>query len=184
MSSSSALNQPPGADTPCQTEREEAVLRCDALPAAALSTLFQRFGIEVVWIADGTPIPGSWFGTPEAGIIRQQLLIRGDTPLHSALHEGCHLICMDQQRRAALHTNAGGDYDEENGVNYLQILLADHLPGVGRLRMQQDMDRWGYSFRLGSAQAWFEQDAKEARDWLRQHQLIDNHDQPCWQLRL
>jgi len=28
------------------------------------------------------------------------------------------------------------------------------------------MDAWGYSFRLGSAQAWFEQDAEDARSFL------------------
>ena len=25
---------------------------------------------------------------------------------------------------------------------------------------------WGYSFRLGSAAAWFAEDAEDARDWL------------------
>ena len=32
-----------------------------------------------------------------------------------------------------------------------------------RARMWRDMDDWGYSFRLGSAQQWFEQDADDAR---------------------
>jgi len=30
-----------------------------------------------------------------------------------------------------------------------------------------DMDAWGYTFRLGSALAWFEHDADDARAWLR-----------------
>ena len=67
---------------------------------------------------------------------------------------------MDAGRRRGLDTDAGGDYDEENAVCYLQILLADELPGFGRARMMADMDAWGYSFRLGSAQAWFERDAE------------------------
>ena len=50
---------------------------------------------------------------------------------------------------------SGGDYDEENGVCYLQILVADEIPGFGRARMMQDMDSWGYSFRLGTTRAWF-----------------------------
>ena len=36
----------------------------------------------------------------------------------------------------------------------------------------QDMDAWGYSFRLGSARAWFEGDAEDARDFLAARQLL------------
>ena len=65
----------------------------------------------------------------------------------------------------------------------LQILLADYLPEMGQARMLQDMDRWGYSFRLGSARAWFEQDADDARDWLIRHRLIDDEGCPNWTRR-
>jgi len=58
-------------------------------------------------------------------------------------------------------------------VCYLQILLADDLPGVGGDRLCRDMDAWGYSFRLGSTKAWFEQDAEDARRWLVQEGLLD-----------
>jgi hypothetical protein len=57
-------------------------------------------------------------------------------------------------------------------VCYLQVVLADRLPGVGRRRLMQDMDAWGYSFRLGGAQAWFEQDAADARAWLVERGLL------------
>jgi hypothetical protein len=57
-------------------------------------------------------------------------------------------------------------------VCYLQILLADALPGVGQERLMKDMDEWGYSFRLGSTRAWFESDAADAREWLRAHGVI------------
>jgi hypothetical protein len=90
---------------------------------------------------------------------------------------------MDEQRRATLHTDAGGDVAEENGVCYLQILLAGELPGVGQERMLRDMDAWGYSFRLGSSRAWFEEDAEDARAWLLQQGLIDTRDRPTWKLR-
>jgi len=159
------------------------VLLCSELGDAPLAALLGRFGLTLERVADGEPIPGSWFGDPEAGIIGRTVLVRGDTPVHSALHESCHLICMDETRRAALHTDAGGGYDEENGVCYLQILLAGHLPGLGRERMLADMDRWGYTFRLGSARAWFEQDAEDARAWLRSHGLIDDDTRPTWRLR-
>ena len=69
-------------------------------------------------------------------------------------------------RRAQLERDAGGDYAEENAVCYLQILLAGSFRAVGRERMCADMDAWGYTFRLGSAKAWFEQDAEDARQWL------------------
>jgi hypothetical protein len=140
--------------------------------SAALNALLARFGLSLREVPQGEPIPGSFWGGEEAGLLRDTLLLRPDTPLHSILHEACHYICMDAARRAGLDTNAGGDYDEENAVCYLQILLADELPGFGRERIMLDMDAWGYSFRLGSARAWFEQDAEDARAWLSRHGLI------------
>ena len=112
-----------------------------------------------------------------------RLLARDDTPLHSILHEACHFACMDAARRAGLDTDAGGDYDEENAVCYLQILLAGELPGCGRARMAADMDRWGYTFRLGSASAWPAHDAEDARAWLRRERLIGPDDRPTFRLR-
>lgn len=160
-----------------------SVLLCRDIDLGHLRELLQRFGISITLVEDNAPIPGSWFGEPEAGIIATTLYIRRDTPVHSALHESCHLICMDSTRRAQLHTNAGGDYDEENGVNYLEITLADYLPTLSSERMMQDMDCWGYTFRLGSAKAWFEQDSEDTHQWLIDHQLIDNFGAPTWKLR-
>ncbi len=90
---------------------------------------------------------------------------------------------MDDSRRDQLDKDAGGDCDEENGVCYLQIVLAGELPGVGRERMFRDMDAWGYTFRLGSARAWFEQDADDARAWLVDRGVIDNDARPTWRRR-
>ena len=70
------------------------------------------------------------------------------------------------EQRARVHTDASDCTQEEDATCYLQILLSDRLPGVGRERLMRDMDEWGYSFRLGSARAWFEQDADDARRWL------------------
>lgn len=117
-------------------------------------------------------IDGSYWGENEAGLIGSNLYIRQDTPLHSALHETCHYICMDGSRRECLHTDAGGSDQEENAVCYLQILLAEQFSDYGRGQIMQEMDDWGYSFRLGSAQAWFENDAEDAREYLIEHQLI------------
>jgi len=159
------------------------VLTCAALPANALQQLLVQYDLEVVLVEDREKLPGSFWGDPEAGLIANRLYVRPSTPVQSALHEACHYICMDTARRRQLDTDAGGGYDEENGVCYLQILLAAHLPGMTMTRMMQDMDAWGYSFRLGSTQAWFEHDADDARDWLIVHQLIDQSSQPTWQLR-
>ena len=160
------------------------VLNCGDINLKPLQDLLERFNLQLLVVDDGDKIPGSWFGEREAGLVENRLYIRRDTPVHSALHESCHYICMDDQRRRQLHTNAGGDYAEENGVCYLQILLADHIAGFDRQRMLNDMDEWGYSFRLGSSRAWFEQDAEDAREWLIRHGLIDTEDQVKWTLRI
>jgi hypothetical protein len=59
-------------------------------------------------------------------------------------------------------------------------VLADELPGVGRRRLMTDMDAWGYSFRLGSTRAWFEQDATNARRWLIARGLLDEEGAPVF----
>ena len=161
----------------------QSVPSCADPLAAPLEQVLARFGLRVEHLSDNAPIPGSFWGEPEAGLVGETLYVRPDTPLHSALHEACHWICMDGRRRAALHTDAGGDVAEENAVCYLQILLADHFPGVGRSRMQADMDAWGYSFRLGSARAWFEQDAEDALEWLLRHGIVDNAIRLTWNKR-
>jgi len=159
------------------------VVCCDAVSADGLSRLLASYGIGLQWVADGQPIPGSHFGDPGAGLIDNNLYVRRDTPLHSFLHETCHYICMDDGRRKQLHTDAGGDYDEENAVCYLSILLADHIQGFSSQRMMNDMDSWGYTFRLGSAHRWFEEDAEDARDWLQSYGIINRQSSPGGQLR-
>jgi len=160
-----------------------AVIRYRDADRAALNALLQRFDLTLCEVPGDQPIPGSFWGEEEAGLIGSKVLVRADTPLHSILHEACHCICMDPERRAGLDTNAGGDYDEENAVCYLSILLAEEVPGFGRERMLADMDAWGYSFRLGSARAWFESDAEDAREWLRRHHLITGSCKPTFQKR-
>jgi hypothetical protein len=153
------------------------------LEEGTLEHLLGRYRLSVHEVASGNSIPGSFWGEPEAGLVGDSLYLRPDTPVHSALHEACHYVCMDGPRRRGLDTDAGGDFAEENGVCYLQILLADHLSGIGAERLMTDMDRWGYSFRLGSARAWFEQDAEDARRWLLEACLIDAQGHPTWRLR-
>ncbi|KAF1701776.1 hypothetical protein [Pseudoxanthomonas kaohsiungensis] len=145
-------------------------LRDIALGDAA--SLLSRHGLTLEPVADGDPIPGSYWGEPEAGIIGTTVFARGDTPVHSMLHEACHLIVLPPERRAAVHTDATDSVAEEDATCYLQIVLADSLPGVGRARLMADMDAWGYTYRLGSTRAWFEQDADDARQWLVERGLL------------
>jgi hypothetical protein len=148
------------------------VLRLADIGDAAPAALLARHGLALQRVADGEPIPGSYWGDEEAGIIGSTVYARADTPVHSLLHEACHLIVLPPERRAAVHTDATDSVEEEDATCYLQIVLADELPGVGRARLMADMDAWGYTFRLGSTRAWFEQDAGNARDFLAARGLL------------
>ena len=148
-----------------------------------MARLLARYGISLALLDDNAKIAGSYWGEPEAGIVGQSVIVRRDTPIHSLLHEACHIICMDEGRRAGLETDAGGDDLEEAAVCYLQVMLADHIDGVGRGRLMSDMDEWGYSFRLGNTRSWFERDAEDARKWLIEQDLLTGDDQPRFRLR-
>lgn len=160
------------------TAAELSVLRVADIGFCAPRALLVSYGLELVSVESNAPIPGSFWGEPEAGVIGSVVYARTDTPIHSLLHEACHLIVLPPERRRTVHTNATDSIEEEDAACYLQILLADCLPGVGRQSLMADMDAWGYSFRLGSAQAWFESDAAEAREFLRQRELIDDFGHP------
>ncbi|MGA8277336.1 MAG: hypothetical protein WB784_03975 [Rhodanobacteraceae bacterium] len=136
--------------------------------------LLGKHKLSLAVIADNAPIPGSHWGDPEAGLIGTTVYAHSDTPLHSLLHEACHLIVLDPARRAAVHTDATDSIAEEEAACYLQIVLSDELPGFGRDRAMRDMDAWGYSFRLGCTRAWFDHDAADARDFLVQRGLLPN----------
>lgn len=164
--------------------REDRVLRLVDLDRARVVLLLARYGLELRAVAADAAIPGSYWGDSEAGLKDGTLFVRPDTPLHSILHESAHYICMSPERRAGLDTDAGGNDAEESAVCYLQVLLAEQIPQCGRARAFRDMDDWGYSFRLGSTRAWFEQDAEDARLWLLAAGLVTAECQPTWQLRL
>jgi hypothetical protein len=160
-----------------------AVLTLGEAPAGALEALLARAGLGLERVAPGAPIPGSYWGEPEAGLVGTRVFARADTPVHSVLHEACHVLCMDGARRRALLGDAGGDIPEENAVLCLQILLADRVPGVGGARVMADMDAWGYTFRLGSARAYFEAESGAAFAWLEGHGLVDAAGEPTFEAR-
>ncbi|GGD38244.1 hypothetical protein [Pseudoxanthomonas indica] len=157
---------------PVTSAAEASVLRVGQCDFAAQSALLALYGLQLHRVAAGEKIPGSFWGEPEAGVIAHNVYVRDDTPIHSMLHEACHLIVLTPERRASVHTDATDSDIEEDATCYLQILLADGLPGVGRDRLMSDMDAWGYSFRLGSTANWFAGDAEDARLWLGERDLL------------
>ena len=156
-------------------ERSARVLTLADIDREFIELLARSYGLELIGVANDAAIPGSFWGEPEAGLIGSAIYASDDTPLHSVLHEMCHLIVIEPSRRTAIHTNASTSQAEEDATCYLQIVLGDAIPNVGRARIQSDMDAWGYTFRLGSARAWFEGDADDARDWLVARRLLPAH---------
>ena len=159
------------------------VLRCGAIDPDRIALLLGRYGLASVPVAASGEIPGSFWGPPEAGLVGDRIYWRADTPAHSLLHELAHVVCMSPARRDRLDTDAGGSDIEECAVCYLEVLLADELEPFDASTCLGDMDRWGYSFREGSARAWFCGDGREAREWLTHFGLIDANGRPLWRLR-
>jgi hypothetical protein len=153
------------------------------LDIQAVERLLDRYGLELLLLPDHSDIPASFWGAPEAGLGARSVFARADTPAHSLLHETSHFICMTPDRRNDLWRDAGGDDIEECAVCYLQILLGDEIPDFGSARLLDDLDTWGYSFREGSARAWFIGDGADAKDWLVQHRLIDRRARLTHRLR-
>jgi len=152
--------------SPESIDPASTVIRMAEMGLDVPRALLARYDLQLQHVAHGEPIPGSFWGDEEAGIIGSTVHARDDTPVHSLLHEAGHLIVLPPERRLDVHTDATDSIEEEDATCYLQIVLADQLPGVGRERLMADMDAWGYSFRLGSTRAWFEYDAGNARQWL------------------
>lgn len=82
--------------------------------------LLARYGLALVRVDDGEPIPGSYWGDCEAGIIGSTVYARADTPVHSLLHEAGHLIVLPPERRAGVHTDATDSVPEEDAVCVLR----------------------------------------------------------------
>lgn len=159
------------------------VLRVGDVSMEALQALLDRFQLTLELQGDDEDIRGSFWGESEAGLVASTVYVRSDTPIHSLLHETCHVICMTAERRAGLNRDAGGGDLEEAAVCYLQVLLADQIDGLARERLMQDMDSWGYSFRLGSTRRWFEEDAGDARAWLIAKGLLGQQNRVAFRLR-
>jgi hypothetical protein len=148
-----------------------------------LHNLINKYHLELQILADDEPIPASFWGEPEAGLIGKTIFVKKATPLHSMFHELSHLICMTEGRRLSVNKDAKSDDEEESAVCYLQILLGDLLTGVSSNLLMKDMDDWGYSFRLGSTQAWFQDDSCDSKKWLQKENILNEKGNITWSLR-
>jgi hypothetical protein len=151
---------------------KSGVLVLGDIAIADVAALLSSYGLQLQLVDDDAPIPGSYWGEPEAGLVGHTVFARADTPVHSLLHEAAHLIVLEPARRVDVHTDATDSIEEEDAVCVLQSLLGEALPGVGGERVLADMDAWGYTFRLGSAHAYVEHDAGHAWQWLHQRGLV------------
>ena len=150
---------------------------------SSLVAVLNLYGVEINEVEEHLTIPHSFWGAPEAGRRNNTLYVRFDTPIHSILHETCHFVCMPKNQRYLDEIDAAGSTIEESACCYLQLLISDHIEGFTREEHMKNMDEWGYSFRLGSAATWFYRDADDARKWLLEQMIIDQHDQITWKLR-
>jgi hypothetical protein len=146
----------------------QSILLVKQIDITCLVDTYQPHGLTLEAVAEKQAIPGSHWGESEAGLIKHTLYYRQDTPVHSVLHEAGHWLMMSVERRDSLHTDAKGTQAEEDAVCYLQVLISDLIPQMGRERMFEDMDSWGYNFMAGSTREWFYKDASDAEATLLQ----------------
>ncbi|MEM8844616.1 MAG: hypothetical protein AAGB35_06180 [Pseudomonadota bacterium] len=153
------------------------------ISAETIQPILAKYQLNLHVVDQETEIPHSFWGSPEAGRLKSELYARIDTPIHSIFHESAHYVCMTEQQRKQADIDAGGSAIIEDACCYLQILWSDYLKSFNRHIQLHDMDRWGYSFRLGSATRWFYADSDDARLWLLKHNIITEQNEPTWEMR-
>ncbi|MEM7019699.1 MAG: hypothetical protein AAF512_20470 [Pseudomonadota bacterium] len=149
----------------------------------AIRPVLDKYQLKLNIIHENSAIPHSFWGSPEAGRFKSQLYARKDTPLHSILHESAHYVCMTKEQRLCPEIDAGGSALIEDACCFLQILWSDYVENFSRHVHLDDMNQWGYSFRLGSSSRWFYADAGDAREWLIQQNIINPQNEPTWEMR-
>lgn len=147
------------------------VLRVADIGLDAPAALLARYGLRLHRVESDAAIPGSFWGEPEAGIIGCDVYVRDDTPVHSLLHEAGHLIVLPAENALrCIPTRPIRWKKKTPPVTCRSCWPSNCL--VWAARLMADMDSWGYTYRLGSTRAWFEQDAENARSWLDARGLL------------
>ena len=111
------------ATLPSTILREPEVLRLRDVAGCDVVALLARYGLRFERVADGAPIPGSFWGESEAGLISSTVFARDDTPLHSLLHEACHLIVIPPEMSWRGDRKASGLVFDENVKCCMPLLV-------------------------------------------------------------
>ena len=91
---------------------------------------------------------------------------------------------MSEERRKCLDRDAGGDDLEEAAVCYLQMLLADHLPGCRSRPADAGHGQPGVTVSGSAIRAAGSSRTLATRvDWLLDNGLISSADNPLFILR-
>ena len=109
------------------------MLRYAEIDPRAARTLLAQHGLDLIDIGAGEPIPGSFWGVPEAGVIGARVYVRADTPVHSLLHEACHLVVMPAARRNARWADWVAARMAQPGTVFVAV-GAGHLAGKGSVQ--------------------------------------------------
>lgn len=123
------------------------------LSNGSVARLIQRYGLDLETVPAGEAITGSYWGEPEAGIVGNTIYVRGDTPVHSVLHEASHVICMSPDRRASLDRDAGGDDLEECAVCFFADRTRKRATRCRRETTHAGYGRLGLQFSTGQCDA-------------------------------
>src|SRR3546814_11455545 len=107
------------------------VLRLRDIAFADAAALLARYDLHLEHVPDDAPIPGSYWGESEAGLIGTTVHAPSDTPVHSLLHKACHLIVLSPDRRAAVHTDTPASAEEEDAVALRHAMPGEAHPGRG-----------------------------------------------------
>src|SRR3546814_17486257 len=73
-------------------KQDKEVLRLRDISFVDVATLLARYDLHLERVADDAPIPGSYWGDCEAGLIGATVHARDYTPVHSLLPEACHQL--------------------------------------------------------------------------------------------
>ena len=126
-----------------------------------VAALLARYGLAARARRRRRADPRQLLGRTRSRPDRPRVHARDDTPVHSLLHEAAHLIVLPPERaRRAYRRHRFG---RGRRRRLRAAVAARRRPARRRPRaLMADMDAWGYTFRLGSARAYFERDAEDA----------------------
>jgi len=64
------------------------VLTLEQIDVEFVELMLRSYGLDLVRVDENAPIPGTYWGEPEAGLIGNAIYARGDTPGEGAASDG------------------------------------------------------------------------------------------------